>query len=499
LQWNSVLSLLGRLAIFLVAAIVAGLLLVPRLLRFVAGFRRDETLLVAVLGLCFGFALLAAELNFSVGLGAFIIGAVIAESDAIRKIERLAAPLRDMFSAVFFVAIGLLIEPALVRDYAVPIAIITVVIVVGKILACSFGCVVAGFERGVALRAGLGLAQIGEFSFIIAALGVSVGATSKFLYPIAVTVSALTTVLTPYLIRHADRVVWLHDRFAPRSLLDYLDDYAAWARTFWQGRRVSMPRKLLGKVLAQLAVNFALIAACFLAAVFVHGRGWVALERWPSWLGSAKTALWLGALVLSLPVVIATLRKLQAFGMMIGELTVSHPSEKQRVVLRALVANTVLFTGCVMLALMVLLLSSVLLPPGEVLILLTGIAILLAVVLRTSFVRIYARAQGVIREILSREESAHVVEHRDELPSLLEEAQLMTLRVNDGMPAAGRTIGDLQLRTRSGASVVVVKRGVETITNPDPDVDIRAGDEVLLLGTPPQLREARKALESGGE
>src|SRR5678815_561699 len=192
-------------------AVVIGLLLVPKLFRFVDRFRSEETLLIVTLGLCFGLALIALKLRYSVGLGAFIMGAIIAESHDIRRVERLTGPLRDMFSAVFFVAIGLLIDPVLLREYAWPVAIITLALVGGKIVACSFGCFVAGFERATSLRVGLGLAQIGEFSFIIAALGTELGVTSGFLYPIAVTVSALTSILTPFLIRHADRLISWHD------------------------------------------------------------------------------------------------------------------------------------------------------------------------------------------------------------------------------------------------------------------------------------------------
>ena len=130
---------LGKLGIFLVTALVLGLIAVPRLLGFVARFRSNEMLLVTVLGLCFGFSLLAVKLGYSVALGAFVIGAVISEAREIGQIEHLIEPVRDLFSAVFFVAIGLLIEPKLLVEYAFPIAAITVAVIVGKVLACTFG------------------------------------------------------------------------------------------------------------------------------------------------------------------------------------------------------------------------------------------------------------------------------------------------------------------------------------------------------------------------
>ncbi|MBI5774298.1 MAG: cation:proton antiporter [Verrucomicrobia bacterium] len=496
LELGAVLATVGRLSIFLVAAVVLGLLVVPRLLAFVGRFKNDETLLVTVLGLCFGLSLLAVKLKFSVGLGAFIIGAIIAEAEDIRKIERLTAPLRDMFSAVFFVAIGLLIEPELLREYALPVAVISATIIVGKILACSFGSFVAGYDRGVALRAGLGLAQIGEFSFIIAALGVTLGVTSHFLYSIAVTVSAVTAMLTPYLIRHADKLVRLHDRLAPRSLLNYQRDYSDWIQQFWGRRERSLPRQMIHKMLWQLGVNAALLAALFLAAVFLDRLDLAWLRDLPAWTGGRKTLLWLAAMLLSLPIFIAALRKLEALSMLLAELTVrGRHGRPQKTAIRTLVSNTILFTGIVVLGLLILLLSSALLPPWEVLLVLLVLAGVLAAVLKTFFIKIYSRAQIVIRDTLSRPPATLHMEPARPLPPLLEEVELLTLRIGADSGALGRTIQELRLRTLTGASAVVIKRGTETIINPNPDVRFQLHDEVLLLGSAEQLAEARQLLE----
>src|SRR4051812_33666129 len=197
-------------------------------------------LLITVLGLCFGFSLLAAKLGYSVALGAFIIGAVIAESREIHRIEVLTEPIRDMFSAVFFVAIGLMIDPKLIVQYWLPVSVITVAVVVGQSLTCAFGTFIAGNDTRTSLRVGMGLAQIGEFSFIIAALGVSLNVTSHFLYPIAVAVSAVTTLLNPYLIKNADRAVGWFDRLAPPRLVQSLADYTAWVGQLGNARPASM-------------------------------------------------------------------------------------------------------------------------------------------------------------------------------------------------------------------------------------------------------------------
>jgi CPA2 family monovalent cation:H+ antiporter-2 len=154
-------------------------------------------LLVAVLGVLFGFCLLVMKLQYSVALGAFLVGAVMAESRQLHRIERLVEPIRDMFSAIFFVAIGLLFDPNVLVKYWMPITVITLAVVFGKLISCGLGTFVAGQGGRTPMRVGMGLAQIGEFSFIIAALGQSLKVTSDFLYPIVVAVSAVTACSRP--------------------------------------------------------------------------------------------------------------------------------------------------------------------------------------------------------------------------------------------------------------------------------------------------------------
>ncbi|MEO7424931.1 MAG: cation:proton antiporter, partial [Fibrobacteria bacterium] len=175
-SWDAVLTI-GQLAVFLVVSLVLGLILVPRIIAFVARFRSQEMLLVTVLGLCFGFCLLTVNLGFSLALGAFLIGAILAEAKEIGKIEDLMIPIRDMFSAVFFVSVGLLIDPRLLFTYAGPIAVITLAVVVGQVFTIFAGTYLAGHDLRTSTRVGMSLSQIGVFSFIIAALGVSLKVT----------------------------------------------------------------------------------------------------------------------------------------------------------------------------------------------------------------------------------------------------------------------------------------------------------------------------------
>jgi CPA2 family monovalent cation:H+ antiporter-2 len=485
---------LGKLGIFLVVTLVVGLIVVPRLLSYVAKFKSNEMLLVTVLGLCFGVSLLAVKLGFSAALGAFVIGAIIAEAREIHRIEVLTEPIRDMFSAIFFVAIGLLLDPHMLAAYWLPILVITLAVVGGKVLTCSFGAFVGGNDSRTALRVGMGLAQIGEFSFIIASLGVTLNVTSKFIYPIAVAVSVLTTLLTPYLIKSADGFVNWFDRVAPKPVVNILEVYTRWVGQLGSQRPASMAARLTWRWIGQMALNAGLIAGVFIAAAFVQRRPTLWMKNLglsDEWL---KAALWLGAMILSLPMFIATARKLQALGLLVAETKVTEAAAGERTAaIRSVVAQIVPVAGVIALGLFVLVLSSALLPTFNVLLALLGLILLITVLLWRSFIRVYAKAQVALQETFAQT-PAPFPGRDPALPSLLREANLQAVTITADSPAAGKLIRELELRTRTGASIVGIERQQEKIINPGPDEDLQVGDQVLLLGSPPQIDAAKAAL-----
>lgn len=495
----------GEVSLFLVVVLVAGLLVVPRLLSWVARFRSHEVLLITVLALCFGVSLLAAKLGYSIALGAFLIGAVIAEAREIKTIEHLVEPVRDMFSAVFFVSIGLLIDPKLLAEFAVPILVITAAVVVGKVIACSFGAFIAGNDVQTSLRVGMGLAQIGEFSFIIASLGLTLNVTSGFLYPIAVAVSALTTLLTPYLIRGSDGAANLLTTKAGRPVRNYLDVYTRWLNELGKNRPKHFAATLLRSWILVMALNLALIAAIFIVAAFFESH---ALEWWPDFPGGTrgvKAALWLAAMTASLPLFIATMRKFRAFSMLLSELSVPASKAGERTAgLRALISGTILMAGYAGVGLFTLLLSSAILPPWNVMAVLAGVLAVAAFLLRQQFIRVYAKAQLGLRETFAQP-PARPVESPEPaagpLPGFLRHAQLRMMLVPAASPWIGRTLRELQIRTHTGASVVGIERAGENIVNPDADQEIAPGDRLLLLGSGGQLATAEGLLNraDGGE
>ncbi len=217
-----------KVFIFIVGILFFGFLLVPRILRYIERFQIPEVMTIVVLGLCFGVSLLAAKAGFSIALGAFLIGAVISETKQGHGIVLKMEPIRDMFTAIFFVSIGMLIDPAVIAKYAIPILIFTVVTIVGKVFTCSLATFLTGHDSQTSMKVGLGLAQIGEFSFIIAQLGRDTEVTSSFLYPIAVSVSALTTITTPFLMNNSNVIISWAKRITPKPIVIFSHFYPAW-------------------------------------------------------------------------------------------------------------------------------------------------------------------------------------------------------------------------------------------------------------------------------
>ena len=489
---QSILISTGKLLVFLVTVLVVGLLLVPRLLNFVARFESNERLLVAVLGLCFGTTLVAAKLGFSVALGAFLVGAVMAESAQIRRIESLVEPVRDLFTAVFFVAIGLLVDPILLWKHIVPIVGISLVVIVGQMLGNTFGTVVAGHDLRTAVRVGTGLSQIGEFSFVIATLGLTLGVTDPSLYPIVVGVALVTTVLTPIWISRADILTDKVLRSAPKPLVGYLALYKDWVERFKGGQWNSLAWKLSRKWILQMTINMFLVAGIILGAAYLVRFQPEWLTKWNLPVDTLRTVFWAAALIFSLPMIIANLRKLQALGMLISEATVKHNSAGQRThSLRAVVANACLIAGTAGMILSVTLLSSTLLPPLKIMMVLVVAVIVVAWLQWRFLVRVYARAQIAIKETLESHELDQAQKAEEEL---LKTAYLESVKLPKNSFALGQVIAVLGLREETGVSIVGIERDGERILNPGGEEPILEGDILLLLGEKPQLAKAKAKL-----
>lgn len=390
---------LGKLLLFMTVSMVIGILIVPRALDYVAKAKSDEMLLVTVLGFCFGFCLLVVKLDYSIALGAFLIGAIMAESRNLQRIEHLIAPIRDMFSAIFFVTIGLLLNPGVLVDYWWPITVITVAVVFGKIVSCGLGTFLAGRDGRTSMRVGMSVAQIGEFSFIIASLGVSLKVTSSFLYPIAVAVSALTTLFTPYLIKAADPITRRIAQSMPVPVANTFGLYSQWLASLSPDTAGPTLFSMTRRIVLQIAVNLALVAAIFLAASYSAPGTKAFLARWLPTNDAQRVAIWSVALLVSMPFLVAVYRKLESLALMLAEVSV-QPAKAGRFTsaLRSAISGLIPILAMFGVFLLVTVLSGAILPPFGLMIAVLVCAALLLTVLWRWCVKIHATMQIALRE-----------------------------------------------------------------------------------------------------
>lgn len=388
---DNIVSTLGQLSLFIIVTMVLGLMTIPRLLAYIAQFKSNEMMLITVLGLCFGICLMVIALNYSIALGAFMIGAIIAEARPLHLIETLVEPLRDMFCAIFFVTIGMMFDPSILLNHYVPILIISLILISGKVLGCGFGTFLSGQNGKTSLKVGMSMAQIGEFSFIIAALGASSKVTSSILYPIAIAVSALTTLTTPYLIKLSDPLADAIGNKCPRFLSKLAQFYTAWVADLHPQGDSALIVKIIGKITAQIIVNCALVAAVFIASVFVTSHLDATFVKYHGAIVHEqlhKSLICGISLLISLPFLIAAYRKLKAFSMILAEVLIhedalgKHTYTGRRVIFETLPLFVI--AGIMSLIFSI---SGPILPRTEVLWGIIVITIIIAILFRNPFIR----------------------------------------------------------------------------------------------------------------
>ncbi|PWT70611.1 MAG: sodium:proton antiporter [Bacteroidetes bacterium] len=256
-----------KLLFFLILWFISGIFLLPTLFKKAKSFLDEETLLILSLGLCLGMVVLATEVGFSAELGAFIMGSIIAETTLAEKVEHLTKSVKDLFGAIFFVSIGMLIDPQSIIKYAVPILIVTSLTMFGKLFSTTAGALLSGQPLKQSVQAGMSMAQIGEFAFIVATLGLSLGVTSDFLFPVAVGASAITTFTTPYLIRYSEPFYLFLERHLPKRWIKRLGQYSLNAQNIqaqndW--KRVLLAYSKIVVINGILIISVILLSAKFL-------------------------------------------------------------------------------------------------------------------------------------------------------------------------------------------------------------------------------------------
>lgn len=503
-----------RLLTLLFVWVTVGLVLVPRLIRRIVKMVRPETIVITSIGLCFAFALLARALGYSVALGAFIAGSLIAESGRGKQVAELVKPVRDVFAAVFFVAVGMLIDPALVAQHWGVVLVLTLVVIVGKLVAVGLGAFLAGRGTQAAIRTGLSMAQIGEFSFIIVSLGVATGAVRPFLFPVAVAVSAITTLATPWLIGASGPIAAWIDTKLPKPLQTYATLYAGWLDELRRAPAQRTRGTLLRGLLRGLMLDAVLTAAVFIAAFLAYPG----LSRMlATTLGAQGTAVLVAvvALAVATPFGLGLVRTARAIAMMLARIAlpgtgrVDRADAPRRALVVTLEIGILLVT-----ALPVLAVTQPFLPPFRGALLLGGALAVLAVAAWRSAQNLEGHMRAGAELLVDAVRSALPPEGATvemEIPTLEGVTDRFTTATHMlpgiGAPrpfhvaadhyAAGKTLAELALRGRTGATVLGLARSGVGIAAPDKDQRIEAGDTLVLVGTREAVEAAALVLGTG--
>lgn len=468
---------LFKLIFFLILWFVVGIYLIPTFLKKIRKFLNQETLLVISLGLCLIMVVLATYAGFSSALGAFIMGSILAGTVQAESIEKVIAPVKDLFGAVFFVSVGMLVEPAMLAQYIVPIVFLTVVVIVGQIFYGTLGFLVSGQNLKIALQSSFSLAQIGEFAFIIASLGLSMGVTSSFLYPVAVAVSVVTTFTTPFIIRLSDPAYHRINRLIPKRMKALLARYSAGSQT------VNSEREWMS-LLKKSLLNM------FIYCVLLGGVVWISSsyyspfveERFEGFAGkliaTTTTILFMTPLLWGLAVRHLNRR---LFVPLWNDPRFNHGLLVSLIVLRILLALMFVLTVVAHLssyrwgALMAF-----------------AILLLLLALFWRRIKRGYLRFEQRFFTNLNEKDASTVVTTGNYRAKFLHMAKMT---VSADSPLVGRCFRELDLRLRYGVTVVSVLRGSHRYNAPGASMVLMPSDEISVVGTDAQLSQFASKVE----
>ncbi len=497
----------GRLAAFLVGVVALGMLVVPRMVRSIVRLRRAETTLVATIGICFAIALLAQAFGYSVALGAFIAGMLVSESGQEKRVDHLILPVRDMFAAIFFVSVGMLIDPAVIAQHWVAVLVFTVVVIVGKVLGVSLGAFLTGNGTRTSVQAGMSLAQIGEFSFIIAGLGVSLQATRDFLYPLAVAVSALTTLSTPWLIRASGPVANFVDRKLPRPLQTFTALYGVWIEQLRATPHPQAAGSSVRRLLKLLLLDVALLSALVIGAgTSTEAMAGVVARTLGLSAGLARVLVILAALALAVPFLVGVFRIIRRLGIALaqavlpeaGKGRVDRAVAPRRALVVTLQLAIVLLVGLPLLAL-----TQPFLPSWASPLVLGALLLLLGIAFWRSALNleghVKAGAEMIVEALVTQARKGAAASDHDAFEQI---RQLMPglgepqpLRLDAGDAAVGKTLAELNLRGLTGASVLAIARGKEGVIVPLASEVLSEGDVLALAGSHDALGAATAILK----
>lgn len=466
---NSVMKLL----FFLVLWFVAGIFFIPTLLKKARKLFTDETILIVSLALCLMMVILANIAGFSPALGAFIMGSIIAETTQAERIEHVVKPVKDLFGAVFFVSVGMLINMDLIVEYAWPILIITLITIFGKAIGGIIGVLISGQPLKQSVQAGMSLAQIGEFSFIIAQLGITLSVTSKVVYPIVVAVSAITTFTTPFMIKWSVPAFNLLEKILPKKFIAATERYSLNAQKI---KTASNWQIVLRANVTHVIIHSVIITAIILIA----GRyivPWLQDMDWGKYIVAGVTLLVLMPFFWALSarrVAVEAMNELRKERKLTGPLTIVIIS---RIVL------TLFFIGFFLNIFFTLQL--------------TFIALIGVILLALSFPRKiqswYDKLEGHFLKNFNDREIEKAVQNKSELTPW--DGHMTTFEMPSESTLIGRKLSTLALREKTGINIAIIKRGDITINVPSRMERLYPGDVLYVIGTDEQVKDFKNYLE----
>lgn len=491
LPFNELAKVAGRMSLFLLGTLFLGPLIVPRLVDYVARQRSNELLVLFVLGLGLGFSLLAELAGFHAALGAFLMGAVVAESKQHDHVERLLRPVSDMFGAIFFVTVGTLVDPGAITQYWKPVVLIALLVLIGKTLSGAIPSFLMGYRPTTALAIGTGLAQIGEFSFVIAFLGATTGATGPHVFPIIVAVSALTSLIAPFAMRYSDSMASGLSYFAPKALQTYARVYVTWM-TSMRARTGAVQRERV-RARRSAALSAILLATALGALLLLSVPGRTLLVDQGLRDPGLTLAYWGVGAALLLPLLFRTF-----VGVNRWLATWDVPEEGRRPSgVRNLVRLSLYLLGAVLLGLPVLAATAPLIRTPIVALVWVALVTVAAVVLWASINRLHARIEHNVQALLNDERIP--VSAPRVVQDLLQadfpwDLSLDAVEVAPHTWAAGKRVGEMDLRGSTGASLILLERGDLREETPHRNTVLLPGDRITLIGTKEQVEAAKLVL-----
>lgn len=477
---GNILYLTARLGFFLLIWFLVGIYLLPSLLKKFRNLLSGEIMLILSISLCFLMVVLASKAGFSAALGAFIMGSILAETQEGERIEHLIVGVKDLFAAVFFVSVGMLIDLEVLRENFGVVLIITVVTIVGKLIGSGIGAILSGQSLKKSVQAGMSLAQIGEFSFIIATLGMTLKVTSPFLYPIVIAVSAVTTFTTPYMIRLSEPFYNWFEKKLPERVLRNFEKYEQVMAANSQLSTFSLFWRMYGLV---ILLNAVVVIAISLGTVkyiqpflFSTFGDTLVVRALASILALIASAPFLGALILKAP----------------KNLSEEEASTLSR--LRSLQFGVIVMRVLIAFGLIIFLFKQFSTTENLFLV----IAILVSVLIfsiRKFLKPIYIAVEKHFIENLNAKELAEM-EKMINLPELAPwDATLVDFTLSSDSALAGITLEESRFRTVTGATIAMIERGRRRILAPSRSERLLPNDQIYLIGTDEQLSAAQALIE----